>query len=175
MNPNTRTTRVAVEMREFFIDLSGRGSAVVRCIRRFARRAAQNRSEFQRSVSGVKASDVMNQAEYVQEPDDQKNRDQSIQNAPDGGLHGDEVVYQPHQDSDDDQGDDNLDQRHIWFSFPPHAAGAMAGHAAGSGVDFSYCWPSCSAAIVPAWPICRTARMKVSVDLGAETLPERMD
>jgi hypothetical protein len=54
----------------------------------------------------------MHQAKYVYQPDDQNNRDQSVQNAPDGGLHRDEVVDQPHQDSDDDQRDDNLDQWH---------------------------------------------------------------
>jgi hypothetical protein len=59
---------------------------------------------------------VVEEAEYLQKPQNDGNHDNAIQNALDLTLHGDEAVYQPKKQPDHAKCDDNGDKRHLMFS-----------------------------------------------------------
>jgi hypothetical protein len=58
----------------------------------------------------------MEQSKYVQEPQNDDDHHDGVQDGFDTASHGDETVHQPQQDTDYDQGNKNLNERHDVFA-----------------------------------------------------------
>jgi hypothetical protein len=56
--------------------------------------------------------DIAEQSEYIQEPEDNDDYNYAVEYGFDAGLHGNETVDQPEQNTYDNQGQKNLDQGH---------------------------------------------------------------
>jgi hypothetical protein len=67
-------------------------------------------------MADAELSEVVQQSEYLQQPDNDCNHYNSIENSLDLTLHGNEAVYKPKQDADDAERDYNSDEGHLVFS-----------------------------------------------------------
>jgi len=59
----------------------------------------------------------MEQSKYVEEPQNDANNHHRVQYRLDTACHGDEAIHQPQQDTHDDQGYENLNERHSFLPF----------------------------------------------------------
>ena len=85
---------------------------------KWATLAAENSPQDDLSMLGpdLELRDIVEETEYIHKPQNHDNDDNRVENAFDGPLHGNEAVDQPKQNSDDEQRDDNIDQRHFDIS-----------------------------------------------------------
>jgi hypothetical protein len=56
----------------------------------------------------------MEQSKYIEEPEHDANDDDCVQDGLDTACHGDETIHQPKQNAHDDQGYENLNERHTF-------------------------------------------------------------
>jgi hypothetical protein len=65
----------------------------------------------------------MDQSEYVQEPEHDDNNHHCVQNGLDASGHGDEAIYEPQQNTNDDQYSYKVNQGHDRFFLRTKAPG----------------------------------------------------
>ena len=59
----------------------------------------------------------MKKSEHIQKPQNHANDHDCVQDRLDATCHGDESIHQPQEDADDDQGEQNLKERHAFLPF----------------------------------------------------------
>ncbi len=59
----------------------------------------------------------MKKSEHIQKPQNHANDHDCVQDRLDATCHGDETIHQPQEDADDDQGEQNLKERHTFLPF----------------------------------------------------------
>jgi hypothetical protein len=59
----------------------------------------------------------MEQPKYIEEPEHDANDHDRVQDGLDTACHGNKAIHQPQEDAHDDQGYENLNERHSFLPF----------------------------------------------------------
>jgi hypothetical protein len=87
-------------------------------------------------MADAELSQVIEQAEYLQKPDNYENHYNSVQDALDLALHRDEAVHKPQQQTNYGQGDNKSDEGHLVLSNQFHKAFLLHRHCSKSMKEF---------------------------------------